>query len=227
MNLTIIATASMTILGSAGAVSALVPHSEPQSTKFVQNSPAVVASPRSGLESLVVYYSPLKSTKVTRDVGFGMAYHMAIVYTDRSGTSYCASSGPSNSKAAQTPQNALRALYSLAEDAPSSFGTLASDPHNNTPFVFGSKGDCYTRDAKGRPYINATMMTGHDLSAKWTTILQTYAAVGRLGLTYSPTMQNSNSMAGTALRRVGLDPRFSSRRAFVPGVFTELPFATD
>ena len=217
----------MTILGSAGVVSAIVPHSGPQPIVSVQNGPVVVANPQTGGESLIVYYSPLKSTRVTRDVGFGMAYHMAIVYTDKSGTSYGASSGPSDLKAAQTPQNALQALYSLAEDVPSSFGTLASDPHNNTPFVIGKRGDFYTRDAKGRPYIHATMMTGQDLSAKWTTILQTYSAVGRLGLTYSPTMQNSNSMAGTALRRIGLDPRFSSRRAFVPGVFTELPWATD
>ena len=174
-------------------------------------------------ETLEVYYSPLTSTAVIRYAGFGMAHHMAIVYTDRTGTSFGASSGPSNLAAAQTPRNAVQALVATADDGASSFGILVPDPHNDTPFVIGRDGEYYTCDRDGRPYPRALMMTGADLSAQWTLILQTYALVGSERLPYSPTTQNSNSLAGTALRRVGVSSTFSSETAFAPGIFTEIP----
>ena len=174
-------------------------------------------------ETITVYYSPLESTKVTRLVGFGMAYHMAIVYTDRAGHSFGASSGPSNSTALQTPANAVQAIVYMADEQPSSFGTLVSDPLNDHAFTKGGASDYYTQTSAGIAYPRAIITKGRDLSAQWSTILQTYAAVGALGLTYSPTSQNSNSLAGTALRRAGLAPAFSSDTVFAPGVFTRLP----
>ncbi len=175
-------------------------------------------------ESLEVYFSPLPSTLVTRYAGFGMAYHMAIVYTDRTGTSFGASSGPSDLTAAQTPHNAAQALLAMANDGASSFGALVSDPKNDTPFVIGRDGDYYTRGRDGQTYPHALMLKGRDLSPQWTLILQTYVLVGAQDLPYSPTTQNSNSLAGTALRRIGIGAAFSSGTVFAPGIFTELPF---
>ena len=184
---------------------------------------AVTDPDADGTETITVYYSPLESTKVTKLVGFGMAYHMAVVYTDRAGNSFGASSGPSNDAGAQTPANAVRAIVYMADEQPSSFGTLVSDPLNDHVFVKGTAADYYTQNREGRAYPRALVAKGRDLSARWSVILRTYAAVGGLGLTYSPTSQNSNSLAGTALRRAGLSPAFSSDTMFAPGVFTELP----
>ena len=185
---------------------------------------AVIADPRAdGVETLSVVYSPLESTKVTARLGFGMAYHMALVYTDRSGTSYAASSGPSIGSSAQTPANAISAVLYMADDQPSTFGTLASDPHNDTAFVLGGTGDVYSKDGSGHVYPRVTVMRGKDLSAKWASILQTYATVGGMDLTYSPMSQNSNSLAGTALKRAGVPVDFSSDTLFAPGIFTQLP----
>ena len=184
---------------------------------------AVTDRDAQGTETIVVVYSPLASTKVSKLVGFGMAYHMAIVYTDRAGRSFGASSGPSNNAIPQTPANAVRAIVYMADEQPSSFGTLMSDPLNDRAFIMGTKADYYTQDEAGVAYPKAVVATGKDLSAQWSSILQTYVSVGARGLTYSPTSQNSNSLAGTALRSAGLAPAFSSKTAFAPGVFTELP----
>ena len=127
-----------------------------------------------GLESLVVYYSPLRSTEVARFVGFGLAHHMAIVYTDRFGMSHGASSGPSDLGAPQNASNAWGALVALADGTPSAFGLLVSDPRNGTPFVRDSPDDVYTKDADGRRYPYAVALQGRDLSASWTSILETY-----------------------------------------------------
>ena len=188
--------------------------------------PVHAAAPASnswGPENLAVYYTPLSSTDVSRFVGFGTAYHMAIVYTDAHGTSYGASSGPSNLKAQQTPAYALTALASSVNNVPSEFGTLASDPHNNTPFIKGSASDYYTRDSQRRPYPTAVVVRGRDLAKQWATIIQTYTTVGGMRLTYSPISQNSNSLAVTALRRAGYTLPFSSATMFTPGSFTQLP----
>ena len=176
-----------------------------------------------GMESLRVYYTPLDSTEVAKYVGLGKAYHMAIVYTDARGLSYGVSSGPSNLSAPQTPTGALSALVDAARDRPSRFGTLVSDPHNNMPFVMDGATDVYTRDASHRSYPHALVSRGRDLSATWAAIVRTYGMIGGMHLTYSPVSQNSNSMAGTALRRAGVELPFSSGSLFTPGRFTELP----
>ncbi len=175
------------------------------------------------IETIVVYFTPLAATSIIAYVGLGMAHHMAIVYTDKAGQSFGVSSGPSIQSTLQTPQNAITALNSLDENAPSDFGTLISDPHNNTPFEKGRMNDYYTQDSQGIEFPHATVLEGSDLSARWQTIVEAYAAIGRMELTYSPTSQNSNSMAGEALRRAGLSVPFSSSARFAPAVFTHLP----
>ena len=176
-----------------------------------------------GGETLTIYYSPLDSTKVARELGFGMAYHMALVYTDKAGVSHGASSGPSDLRTPQTPTHALTAVLASFDDAPSAFGTLASDPRNDTPFVKGGSGDDYTRGGAGRPYPSSIVLRGKDLSARWSSILGTYARIGAMKLTYSPVTQNSNSLAATALSRAGVRLAYSSGTVFVPGAFTQLP----
>lgn len=188
----------------------------------VSAMPAAIDDP-SGLETLEVYYSPLDSTRVARFFGLGMAYHMAIVYTDRNGVSRAASSGPSDLSAPQTPEHALSAVFASFDDQPSAFGTLASDPRNGTPFLKGGAGDHSTEDGAGHAYPRTTMLRGKDLSARWGSILRTYARIDAMKLTYSPVTQNSNSLATTALRRAGVTLAFSSDTVFVPGAFTDLP----
>lgn len=83
--------------------------------------------------------------------------------------------------------------------------------------------DYYTQDFEGKEFPHALVAEGRDLSATWATIVKTYAAVGKMSLTYSPTSQNSNSMAGEALRRAGLQVPFSVNAKFAPAVFTHLP----
>ena len=196
---------------------------------FRSPAPIVAALPSSaqaddlGLETLAVYYSPLASTEFTKFIGFGTAYHMAIVYTDAAGQSYGASSGPTNFRTEQTATHALVALASAVDNAPSAFGTLAADPHNNTVFIRDARGDVYTRDGQGHAYQTTLVKRGRDLSGQWRTIIRTYDRVGRLHLTYSPISQNSNSLATTALREAGLSMEFSSGTSFTPGSFTQLP----
>lgn len=175
------------------------------------------------MDTIAIYYTPLTSTKVAEVIGLGEAHHMALVYTDGSGRSFGASSGPSNHMTAQTPGLAVAAAFASAMGVPSAFGTLLSDPVNNHAFTKGRPDDYYTQDDEGDPYPFTIVLTGRDLSAKWQTILRTYVAVGRLGLTYSPISQNSNSMAGSALRAAGIAIPFSSKTWFVPAVFTHLP----
>jgi len=175
------------------------------------------------METIAVYYSPLEATRIIAYVGLGLAHHMAIIYTNSAGQSFGVSSGPSIQSTQQTPPNALRALVSMANNMPSDFGTLVSDPHNNTPFVKSMMDDYYTQDYQGNKFPYSTVAEAPDLSAKWQVIVKTYAAIGRLHLTYSPTSQNSNSMAGEALRRAGLRVPFSITARFAPAAFTHLP----
>ena len=184
--------------------------------------PTAIDDP-SGSETLEVYYSPLDSTRVARFFGLGMAYHMAIVYTDRNGVSRAASSGPTDLSAPQTPEHALSAVFASFDDQPSTFGTLASDPRNGTPFRKGGAGDHSTQDDAGHAFPRATVLHGNNLSARWGSILRTYARIDAMKLTYSPVTQNSNSLATTALRRAGVALAFSSNTVFVPGAFTDLP----
>ena len=179
------------------------------------------------MDTIAVYYTPLTSTKVAEVIGFGQAYHMALVYTDGSGRSFGASSGPSNHMTAQTPVLAVAAALASTMSAPSAFGTLLSDPANNHAFTRGRPDDYYTQDDEGDPYPFTVVLRGENLSAQWQCILRTYVAVGRLGLTYSPISQNSNSMAGVALRAASIAIPFSSKTWFVPAVFTRLPLARE
>ena len=216
---------AVALMGALTLASAAQEHpARPVPAMLTQDLTAVAPAGDSwGPESFAIYYTPLASTEVSRFVGFGTAYHMAIVYTDADGTSYGASSGPSNLKAQQTPAFALSALASAVDNVPSEFGTLVADPHNDTPFIKGSAADYYTQDAQHHPYPSTIVVRGRDLSKKWATIVRTYARVGGLRLTYSPISQNSNSLAVTALKRAGLSPTFSSATMFTPGSFTQLP----
>ena len=175
------------------------------------------------MDTIAIYYTPLTSTKIAEVVGLGEAYHMALVFTDRNGRSFGASSGPSNHMTAQTPGLAVTAAFASTMGAPSAFGTLLSDPANNHAFTKGRPDDYYTQDDEGNPYPFSIALTGRDLSARWQTILRIYVAVGKLKLTYSPITQNSNSLAGVALRAAGIAIPFSSKTWFVPALFTRLP----
>ena len=179
------------------------------------------------METIALHYTPLTSTKVAEIVGLGEAYHLAVVYTDGKGRSYGASSGPSNHMTAQTPILALTAVVSSTMGVPSAFGTLMSDPANNHPFTRGRPEDYYTQDDEGDPYPTIVVMSGRDLSAKWQTILRAYVAIGQMNLTYSPISQNSNSMAGAALRAAGIPIPSSSHTWFAPALFTIMPGVTD
>jgi len=174
------------------------------------------------METIAIYYSPLASTKVAAYVGLGLAYHMALVHTDNANVSFGVSSGPSNQSAIQSPSLALGAILDVAKDIPSAFGTLVSDPKNDHPFRKGRPEDYYTQDFEGVEYPHVIAMTGPDLSKQWKTIVTTYEKIGRLHLTYSPVSQNSNSMAGTALREAGIPIPFSVSAKFAPGEFTQL-----
>jgi hypothetical protein len=175
------------------------------------------------METITVYYSPLDGTRIVEYVGLKIAHHIGIIYTNSAGQSFGVSSGPSIQSTQQTPDNALRALTNQASNEPSDFGTLVSDPHNNTPFVKGRPDDYYTQDYMGREFPHALAMQGTDLSAQWATIVKSYAAIGNMHLTYSPVSQNSNSMAGEALRRAGIRVPFSVDAKFAPAEFTHLP----
>ena len=193
----------------------------PAAASIVHN--AVPTDRRRQVETLSITFTPLTSTAVARYAGFGMAYHMALVYTDAAGTSYGASSGPSDLQSPQTTANALNAVISMAADVPSSFGTLIADPHNDTAFTEGSSTDYYTKDREGHAYPRTVVLKGTDLSSRWTSILRTYAEVGAVGLSYAPMSQNSNSLAATALNRAGVALPFSHDTLFTPGTFTILP----
>ena len=175
----------------------------------------------------MVYYSPLASTKVAAALGLGLAYHMAIIYTNEAGESFGVSSGPSKQGTEQTPIHALHAVIDTMSNAPSAFGTLMSDPNNDHPFRKGYPEDYYTQDFAGQEYPHAVALTGRDISSRWHSIVATYTIIGALGLTYSPVSQNSNSMAGAALRRAGIPIPFSIDARFAPAAFTYLPISKE
>ena len=175
------------------------------------------------METVIVYFSPLLSTKILGVLGLGVAYHMAIVYTDANGVSFGASSGPSDHMTPQTPALALHSIIEMAEEKPSAYGVLVSDPKNDHPFVKGRADDYYTQDFKGQTYPSVLIASGPDLSAQWRNIVATYAQIGAQRLTYSPIFQNSNSLAGTSLRVARLPLPSSSGTPFAPAEFTELP----
>ena len=174
------------------------------------------------METIAVYFSPLASTKIAAAVGLGLAYHMALIYTNMAGQSFGVSSGPSNQMQRQTPVAAFQAILEMADNTPSGFGTIASDPKNNHAFLKGHPEDYYTQNHLGEEYPHAIALTGTDLSARWTTIVRTYAKIGTYHLTYSPLNQNSNSVAGSALKAAGIPIPFSSATQFAPAVFTDL-----
>ena len=175
------------------------------------------------IETIAIYYTPIAATKTLAVVGLGLAYHMSLVYTNSSHQMFGATSGPSNHNANLAPQQALVSVVDMAAGWPSQFGMLVADTHNNTPFEEGGLQDVYTQDAYGVRYAPFVVMRGANLSAQWQSILETYVAVSQLHLTYSPISQNSNSMAGTALMRAGIQIPFSSATKFAPAVFTHLP----
>ena len=217
-------TSALALLGAMAFTTAAQIHPPtPAGSTFGHAVHSVVGERETGRETFAVYYSPLNSTTAVGYLGLGMAYHMAIVYTDAAGRSYGVSSGPSNLSAAPTPAHAFSALFDMANNAPSSFGTLVSDPHNNTPFIKGTPADYYTQNREGQAYPHTTVLKGRDLADRWTAIVQTYEHVGQLRMSYSPVSQNSNSLAGTALRRAGVTLAFSHQDVFAPGLFTLLP----
>ena len=175
------------------------------------------------IETIAIYFSPLASTKIAATIGLGLAYHIAVVYTNGAGQSFGASSGPSNQSTHQTPALAFDAILASAKNQPSEFGTLKSDPKNNHAFLRGHPEDYYTQDFDGTAYPHIVAIEGSNLSAQWQTILASYTMVSNLRLTYSPVSQNSNSMAGTALRRAGIAIPFSAATKFAPAMFTILP----
>lgn len=175
------------------------------------------------VETIVLYYTPLASTKAAAVVGLGLAYHVALVYTNSGGESFGVSAGPSRQISEHSSLNALRALLRTAVNAPSAFGTLISDPQNNHAFLRRHPEDYYTQDDAGEEYPHTTALAGRDLSVQWRIIVRAYATVDRLSLTYSPITQNSNSVAGMALRRAGIPMPFSSATRFAPGTFTRMP----
>ena len=175
------------------------------------------------METIAVFYTPLASTKLAAVLGFAVASHMALVYTNAAGQSFGVSSGPSIHLMLQNPLQMIEPVVASATNMPSGFGVLMSDPNNNHVFVMRHPEDYYTQDYDGTPFPSATVARGKDLSAKWRVIVSTYQSVGSLKLTYSPVSQNSNSMAGTALRASGLRIPFTRETPFVPAVFTRLP----
>ena len=177
------------------------------------------------METIAVYYTALASTKLAVSLGFAIASHMAIVYTNKAGLSFGVSSGPSYHLMLQSGFQIIGPIGDMASNMPSGFGVLMSDPNNNHPFHVRQPEDYYTQDDEGTPYPSAVVATASDLSAQWRTIVATYTAVDGLHLTYSPISQNSNSMAGTALRAAGLPIPFSSATPFTPAVFTRLPIS--
>ena len=175
------------------------------------------------METIAVYYTALTSTKLAASLGFAIASHMAIVYTNKAGVSFGVSSGPSYHLMLQSALQILEPVGATASNSPSGFGVLMADPQNNHPFHIRQPEDYYTQEDDGTPFSSAVVASGHDLSAQWRTIVTTYEAVDSVHLTYSPISQNSNSMAGTALRAAKLPIPFSSATPFAPGAFTLLP----
>jgi hypothetical protein len=175
------------------------------------------------IETIAIYFTPLASTRIVAYVGLSMAYHMGLVYTNSAGQSFGLTSGPSNVMTRQTPAHALSSLYYVMSNSPSSFGTLVSDRNNNKAFAKGHLEDYFTQNSEGQPYPHVTVLQGPDISQKWKLVAKAYHDISELRLTYSPTSQNSNSMATTALRSAGISVPFSSETVYVPGSFTCLP----
>ena len=108
--------AVLRLLGALTVTTASRMHGPDVQPAAVSAMPAAIDD-SSGSETLEVYYSPLDSTRVARFFGLGMAYHMAIVYTDRNGVSRAASSCPSDLSAPQTPEHPLGRLRLVRRSA--------------------------------------------------------------------------------------------------------------
>ncbi|TFZ54491.1 hypothetical protein E4V01_25105, partial [Methylorubrum sp. Q1] len=148
------------------------------------------------------------------------AYHITLVYINNRGQSFYTSAGPTI-PASPDASTSLGASKDAVEGRATAYGVLGykteqfdiNDPSNPTMIDKDS----------GIPYQTKILSQGTNLSSQWNTILETYHSISTLGVPYSPGWQNSNSVAGTALRKAGISIPFDSSSKWAPGLLLQLP----
>jgi hypothetical protein len=170
------------------------------------------------MPSIDIIYSPVGPTTGSNATGTVM-YHMTLSYTDASGNKSYISGGPSipnsnvNLSGAQLASAMVNASTQSLTNTPSAWGTLKINGQGNyrpgdtsTGIDVVPKYDQYTGEINtdAGTKFQASRVTNNATPAQWQTIVQVYQAVASLNLTYSALTQNSNSLAATALAKVGL-----------------------
>jgi hypothetical protein len=139
-------------------------------------------------------------------------FHETLVYTNANGERFIATAfttlNPANTGALDVSQAAIDA----ANGKPSVWGTLDTKTGPITDFTNTQGGANWMAallGAPGNPNPSEIVATGKglgSLSAKWAIIEQTEANIKGMNLSYSPTTQNSNSVASTAQKAAGITP---------------------
>src|SRR5450830_1084655 len=173
-----------------------------------------------------------------------MTYHETLVYTTPTGSHYISAGPTTFNKDVPWDSGLLgkaelaffisNAIVQAALNAPSPWGTLKVEqngtfvPGDVTPQTGGidvvpafDPDTGIPNSDVGTPYPSQVLITGNDLSAQWATIVQTYSSIASLNLTYSPSTQNSNSVANTALAEAGVP--LPNTSLLVPASDTRLP----
>ncbi|MYM95201.1 hypothetical protein [Duganella vulcania] len=151
--------------------------------------------------------------------GLPVAYHITLVYRSDNGTTSFVSAGPTISdkslhlgpgaEAAAIANSGINVL----DNSPSVWGTLkvqgsgtfnAKDPFNGVTNVAQTDPNTGLPNPNAGATYNWEVISNNVSDAQFAGIVQTYNDIASLHMTYSPTLQNSNSVACTALKIAGL-----------------------
>jgi hypothetical protein len=174
------------------------------------------------MESITVVYSFISAPDIPL-VGGVAVFHETLLYTNAQGQQFIATAQAFN----QMPTgnafvNLISSANSVLTGSPSPYGTLDAQTGSVlNPSIFPSyalqPGQTFQQAINGMlgtlsPYANGStqtnltevVATGTDLSQTWNKITATYQQIDSEALEYSPSLQNSNSVATTALTAAGI-----------------------
>lgn len=167
----------------------------------------------------------------------GIAYHITLVYTTPNGSEYI-SAGPGISNYSlkfNLPLTAIAvssAEKSMETNEPSAWGKLVVNGSGTfTPGRVEDGVDVVppvNKDSRipnadaGRKY-DSEILSANATLTQWESIKKTFNDIANLGLTYSPTAQNSNSVACTALSIAGVPAPTAVKSIIAYGCRTNVP----
>jgi len=162
-------------------------------------------------------------------------YHITLVYSDANGSQFV-SGGPTipnstvGAEGAAIIAHGAVANSRMVENTPSVWGTLRSQSGSFNPGdlqrgidVVPTYDDHGKRNPDAGTALPSQVLSNNISAAQFSQIVSTMNSIGSLNLTYAPWVQNSNSMACTALTNAGIATPSSTWTKVLPGCGLKLP----